>query len=99
MLVLKAASEWANTANEEVNIWSDSESSLQALKSFYVKSKSTQEAQMTLLENARSRFGWVKARIGIIGNEITDTFETETTTDGILASLPFPKKKKLKEAS
>ncbi|GBO07210.1 hypothetical protein AVEN_198475-1 [Araneus ventricosus] len=33
MLALKAAIEWANTANEDVNIWSDSESSLQALKS------------------------------------------------------------------
>ncbi|GBL93203.1 hypothetical protein AVEN_42653-1 [Araneus ventricosus] len=50
MLALKAAIEWANTANEDVNIWSDSESSLQALKSFNVKSKITQEAQMTLLK-------------------------------------------------
>ncbi|GBM49873.1 hypothetical protein AVEN_92141-1 [Araneus ventricosus] len=33
MLALKAAIEWANTANEDVNIWSDSESSLQDLKS------------------------------------------------------------------
>ncbi|GBM34593.1 hypothetical protein AVEN_171638-1 [Araneus ventricosus] len=52
MLALKAAIEWANTANEEVSIWNGSESSLQALKSFYVKSKIIQEAQMTLLENA-----------------------------------------------
>ncbi|GBM13553.1 hypothetical protein AVEN_123972-1 [Araneus ventricosus] len=47
-LALKAAIEWANTANEDVNIWSDSESSLQALKSFNLKSKISQEAQMTL---------------------------------------------------
>ncbi|GBN35065.1 hypothetical protein AVEN_240854-1 [Araneus ventricosus] len=40
MLDLKAAIEWANTANEDVNIWSDSESSLKALKSFNVKRKS-----------------------------------------------------------
>ncbi|GBM85451.1 hypothetical protein AVEN_134352-1 [Araneus ventricosus] len=73
MLALKAAIEWANTANEDVNIWSDSESSLQALKSSNVKSKITQEAQMTLLENARIRLGWVKAHIGIKGNEIADT--------------------------
>ncbi|GBN68483.1 hypothetical protein AVEN_135316-1 [Araneus ventricosus] len=39
MLALKADIEWANTANEDVNIWSDSESSLQALKSFNVKRK------------------------------------------------------------
>ncbi|GBN98690.1 hypothetical protein AVEN_73038-1 [Araneus ventricosus] len=49
MLALKAAIEWANNANEDVNIWRDSESSLQALKSFNVKSKITQESQMTLL--------------------------------------------------
>ncbi|GBL99277.1 hypothetical protein AVEN_177312-1 [Araneus ventricosus] len=91
ILALKAAIEWANTANEDVNIWSDSESSLQALKSFNVKSKITQEAQMTLLENARIRLGWVKAHIGIKGNEITDTLAKEATTDGIPASLPFPK--------
>ncbi|GBN37469.1 hypothetical protein AVEN_152639-1 [Araneus ventricosus] len=91
MLALKAAIEWANTANEEVDIWSDSKSSLQALKSFNVKSKITQEAQMTLLENARIRLGWVKAHIGIKGNEIVDTLAKEETTDGIPASLPFPK--------
>ncbi|GBL83217.1 hypothetical protein AVEN_165412-1 [Araneus ventricosus] len=91
MIALKAAIEWANTANEEVNIWSDSESSLQALKSFNVKSKITQEAQRTLLENARIKLGWVKAHIGIKGNEIADTLAKEATTDGIPASLPFPK--------
>ncbi|GBN46875.1 hypothetical protein AVEN_173009-1, partial [Araneus ventricosus] len=91
MIALKAAIEWANTANEEVNIRSDIESSLQALKSFNVKSKITQEAQMTLLENARIRLGWVKAHIGIKGNEIVDTLAKETATDGIPASLPFPK--------
>ncbi|GBN54249.1 hypothetical protein AVEN_234688-1, partial [Araneus ventricosus] len=39
MLPLKAAIEWAKTTNENVNIWSDSEPNLQALKSFYVMSK------------------------------------------------------------
>ncbi|GBM49872.1 hypothetical protein AVEN_92140-1 [Araneus ventricosus] len=46
---------------------------------------------MTLLENARIRLGWVKAHIGIKGNEIADTLAKEATTDGIPASLPFPK--------
>ncbi|GBM96552.1 hypothetical protein AVEN_231631-1 [Araneus ventricosus] len=92
MLALKAAIEWANTANEDVNICSNSESSLQALKSFNVKSKITQEAQITFLENARIRLGWVKkAHIGIKGNEIANTLAKEATTDGIPASLPFPK--------
>ncbi|GBL94124.1 hypothetical protein AVEN_185075-1 [Araneus ventricosus] len=50
MLALKAVIEWASTAKEDVNIWRDSESIVQALKSFNVKSKITQEAQMTLLE-------------------------------------------------
>ncbi|GBM51864.1 hypothetical protein AVEN_239960-1 [Araneus ventricosus] len=90
MLALKAAIEWVNTANE-VGIWSYSESSLQALKSFYIKSKIIQEAQMTLLGKARIRFGWVKAHIGIKGNKIADTLAKEATTDGIPASLPFPR--------
>ncbi|GBN81357.1 hypothetical protein AVEN_154318-1 [Araneus ventricosus] len=46
---------------------------------------------MTLLENARIRLGWVKAYIGKKGNEIADTLAKEATTDGIPASLPFPK--------
>ncbi|GBM10752.1 hypothetical protein AVEN_135-1 [Araneus ventricosus] len=91
MLALKAAIEWANIANEEVNIWRDNESSLQALKSFYVKTKIIQEAQITFLENARIRLGWVKAHIGIKSNEIADTSTKEATTDGIPSSLPFPK--------
>ncbi|GBM76206.1 hypothetical protein AVEN_55042-1 [Araneus ventricosus] len=91
MLALKATIECSNNANEEVNIWSDNESSFQALKSFHVKSKIIQEAQMILLGNARIRLGWVKAQIGIKGNEIADILAKEATTDGIPASLPIPK--------
>ncbi|GBN17630.1 hypothetical protein AVEN_44409-1 [Araneus ventricosus] len=49
MLAFKAAIEWANTINEEVNIWRVSESSLQPLKFFYIKSKIIQEAGISLL--------------------------------------------------
>ncbi|GBN98958.1 hypothetical protein AVEN_206388-1 [Araneus ventricosus] len=76
---------------EKINIWSNRESRLEALKSFYVKSKIIQEAQMTLLENAGIRLCWVKAHIGIQDNEIEDTLAKESTRDGIPASLPFPK--------
>ncbi|GBN22521.1 hypothetical protein AVEN_3206-1 [Araneus ventricosus] len=98
MLALKAAIEWANTANEEVNIWSDSESSLQALKSFYVKSKIIQEAQMTFPENARIRLGRVKAHTGIKSNEITDT-PCEGGNHGWNSSQPFIPKKFPKETT
>ncbi|GBO26748.1 hypothetical protein AVEN_142807-1 [Araneus ventricosus] len=81
MLALKAAIELDNSANEEVNIWRDSESSLQALKSFYVKSKIIQEDQITLLGNDRIRLGWVKAHIGLKGSEVADTLAKEATTD------------------
>ncbi|GBM75654.1 hypothetical protein AVEN_162690-1 [Araneus ventricosus] len=90
MLALKAAIERTNTANEEVNIWGHSESSLQALKFFYVKSRIFQEARMTLLGNARIRLGWVKAHIGIKGNETADTLAKAATIDGTPANIPFP---------
>ncbi|GBM53669.1 hypothetical protein AVEN_51508-1 [Araneus ventricosus] len=45
----------------------------------------------TWVGKARIRLGWVKAHIGIKGNEIADTLAKEATTDGIPASLPFPK--------
>ncbi|GBN63568.1 hypothetical protein AVEN_244810-1 [Araneus ventricosus] len=35
------------------------------------------------------RLGWVKAHIGIKGNDISDTLAKEATTDGLPASLPF----------
>ncbi|GBL81740.1 hypothetical protein AVEN_93511-1 [Araneus ventricosus] len=89
MLALKAAIEWDNPANEEINIWSDRESILQALKFLYVKSKIIQEPQMTLLRNGRIRLGWVKAHTGIKGNGIADTLAKEATTDGTpAAKLP-----------
>ncbi|GBN77818.1 hypothetical protein AVEN_123083-1 [Araneus ventricosus] len=37
------------------------------------------------------RLGWFKAHIGIKGNEISDTLAKEATTNGLPASLPFPK--------
>ncbi|GBL86738.1 hypothetical protein AVEN_95987-1 [Araneus ventricosus] len=83
MLALKAAIEWVNTKSEEDNIWSDSKSNLQVLKFFYVKSKIIQKTQITLLGNARIRLGWVKAHIGLKGNEIADTLTKEATTDEI----------------
>ncbi|GBM89218.1 hypothetical protein AVEN_117331-1 [Araneus ventricosus] len=89
MLALKAAIEWAIPANE-VNIWSDSEYSLQALKLLYVKRRK-RLSQITLLGNARIRLGWVKAHLGIKGNGTEDTLATESTTDGTPANLPFPK--------
>ncbi|GBM63820.1 hypothetical protein AVEN_142818-1 [Araneus ventricosus] len=94
MLTLKAANEWANTANEdleEFNIWRDIESSFQALKSFCVTSKIIQEAQMTLLGNARISLGWIKAHIVIKGNGIADTLAKEAIMGGTPANLPFLK--------
>ncbi|GBL84713.1 hypothetical protein AVEN_191157-1 [Araneus ventricosus] len=46
---------------------------------------------MTLLGNARISLSWVKAHIGIKGNEVVDTLAKEATTDGMPDSLPFPK--------
>ncbi|GBN00932.1 hypothetical protein AVEN_150866-1 [Araneus ventricosus] len=90
MLALKAAIEWAITTNEEVNNWSDSESRIQALKSLYVKSKIIQQAQINLLQNARTRLVWIKADIGIKFYETEDTIAKDATTDGTPANLPFP---------
>ncbi|GBL88048.1 hypothetical protein AVEN_132800-1 [Araneus ventricosus] len=43
-----------------------------------------------LLEYGRIRLSWNKARIGIKGNEISDSLAKAATTDGLPASLPFP---------
>ncbi|GBL67974.1 hypothetical protein AVEN_147919-1 [Araneus ventricosus] len=90
MLALKAVIEWAITANEEINIRRDTENSLHALKSLYGNSKNCL-AQMNLLGNARIRLGFVKAYLGIEGNEAEDTLAKAATTDGKPVNLPFRK--------
>ncbi|GBM89219.1 hypothetical protein AVEN_117332-1 [Araneus ventricosus] len=90
MLAFNAAIEWVIPANEEVNIWSDSESCFQTLKSFHVKSK-RRLGQITHLGKARIGLGWVKAQLGIKGNPTEDTLAKEAPMDGKPVNLPFPK--------
>ncbi|GBM47887.1 hypothetical protein AVEN_75312-1 [Araneus ventricosus] len=46
---------------------------------------------MALLGNVKVRLKWVKAHIGIRGNEMNAALAKEATSDGSLIDLPDPK--------
>ena len=83
-----------------IYIWSDSKSSIDALASIKTKTRTVSIAIQTLNKlatNNKVTIAWIKAHIGIPGNERADELAKAATIDGNIRSCPPPFSRAVKE--
>ncbi|GBM70879.1 hypothetical protein AVEN_146882-1 [Araneus ventricosus] len=71
-LATQEACLWASRTNQQVKVWSDSESSLHSIASIDIKSPIAQRTQEILLKSTDIRLGWIRTHVGFSGNEAAD---------------------------
>ncbi|GBL90530.1 hypothetical protein AVEN_179449-1 [Araneus ventricosus] len=85
------SADWAIQNNTKINIFTDSKSSIDALKSHRTKSNFIKSIKNKFrLAETLVGLTWVKAHAGIPGNELADQFAELATTNGELMNLPLP---------
>ncbi|GBM62008.1 hypothetical protein AVEN_199311-1 [Araneus ventricosus] len=91
LAALGVAADWAVENNTKINIFTDSKSSIDALKSHRTKSNFVNSIK-NKFRLAKRLVGLtrVKAQAGIPGNELADQFAKLATTNGELMNLPLP---------
>ncbi|GBM80812.1 hypothetical protein AVEN_144538-1 [Araneus ventricosus] len=91
LATLGEAVDWAIENKKKINIYTDSRSSIEALKSYGSRSK--------LVISIKNKFclaeglvgvAWVKAHVGISGNELADHFDKLASVEGESMDIPFP---------
>ena len=88
--------------NQSITFYSDSQASLAALNKLTLKSKTVEKCLNTLNElgkNNKIHLRWVKAHVGIPGNEIADFLAKRGTSlgNGTIDDLPTPQIKQRNE--
>ncbi|GBN96343.1 hypothetical protein AVEN_242079-1 [Araneus ventricosus] len=83
LLAIKEACLWASKTNQQIKVWSDSESSLYSIASIDTKSPIAQQTQEILLKSTNIKLGWIKAHVGYSGNEAADALAKKATQEGI----------------
>ncbi|GBM45904.1 hypothetical protein AVEN_211970-1 [Araneus ventricosus] len=91
LAALGVAADWEVENNTKINIFTDSKSSIDALKSYRTKSNFVNSIKNKFrLAEGLVGLTWVKAHAGIPRNELADQFAKLTTTNGELMNLPLP---------
>ncbi|GBM92662.1 hypothetical protein AVEN_47973-1 [Araneus ventricosus] len=91
LLAIKEACLWASKTNQQIKVWSDSESSLHSIASIDTKSPIAQQTQEILLKSTNIKLGWIKAHVGYSGNEAADVQAKKATQEGIPTFIPAPR--------
>ncbi|GBM15838.1 hypothetical protein AVEN_260119-1 [Araneus ventricosus] len=73
---------WVSKTNQQVKVWSDSESSLHSFASIYTKSPIAQQTQEILLKSTNIKLEWIRAHFGYSCNEAADELAKKATQDG-----------------
>ncbi|GBM80199.1 hypothetical protein AVEN_8330-1, partial [Araneus ventricosus] len=90
---------WASKTNQQIKVWSGSESSLHSIASIDTKSPSesslhsiasvdtkspiAQQTQEILLKSTHIKLGWITVHVGYSGNEAADVLAKKATQKGI----------------
>ncbi|GBM95144.1 hypothetical protein AVEN_249011-1 [Araneus ventricosus] len=91
LLAIQEACHWASKTNQQIKVWSDSESSLHSIASIDTKSPIAQQTQEILLKSTNIKLGWIKAHVGYSGNEAADVLAKKATQEGIPTFIPAPR--------
>ncbi|GBM46137.1 hypothetical protein AVEN_194695-1 [Araneus ventricosus] len=87
----KEACLWESKTNQQIKVWSDSESSLHSIASIDTKSPIAQQTQEILLKSTNIKLGWVKAHVGYSRNEAADALAKQATQEGITTFILAPR--------
>ncbi|GBL76055.1 hypothetical protein AVEN_234363-1 [Araneus ventricosus] len=91
LLAIQEACLWASKTNQQIKVWSDSESSLHSIASIDTKSPIAQQTQEILLKSTNIKLGWIKAHVGYSANEAADVLAKKATQEGIPTFIPAPR--------
>ncbi|GBM33529.1 hypothetical protein AVEN_273022-1 [Araneus ventricosus] len=91
LAALGEAVDWAIENKKKINIYTDSRSSIEALKSYGSISKFLISIKNKFcLAEGLVGLAWVKAHVGIPGNELADHFAKLASVEGEAVDIPFP---------
>ncbi|GBM87215.1 hypothetical protein AVEN_129732-1 [Araneus ventricosus] len=82
LLAIQEACIWASKTNQQIKVWSDSESSLCSIASIDTKSPIAQQTQEILLKSTNIKLGWIRA---------ADVLAKKATVEGIPTYIPVPR--------
>ncbi|GBM40813.1 hypothetical protein AVEN_137319-1 [Araneus ventricosus] len=92
LAAIQFAANWAVSENSKINLYTDSLSSILALQSASSRENFEKKVETDLFK-AKNLVGlsWVKAHVGIQGNELADQQAKLATTTGEELSIPAPR--------
>ncbi|GBL79714.1 hypothetical protein AVEN_18240-1 [Araneus ventricosus] len=91
LAALGEAVHWAIENKNKINIYNDSRSSIEALKRYGSRSKFVISIKNEFcLAEGLVGLAWVKAHVGIPGNELADHFAKLASVEGEGMDIPFP---------
>ncbi|GBM01233.1 hypothetical protein AVEN_253628-1 [Araneus ventricosus] len=91
LAALGEAVDWAIENKKKINIYTDSRSSIEALKSYRSRSKFVISIKIKFcLKEGLVGLAWVKAHVGIPGNDLADHFAKLASVEGEGMDIPYP---------
>ncbi|GBL74759.1 hypothetical protein AVEN_243626-1 [Araneus ventricosus] len=91
LLFIREACLWVSKTNQQVKVWSDSESSLHSITSIDTKSPISQQTYEILLKSTNIKLGWISAHVGYSGNEAADELAKKATQERTPTYIPAPR--------
>ncbi|GBM67937.1 hypothetical protein AVEN_185358-1 [Araneus ventricosus] len=91
LLAIQGACLWTGKTNQQIKVWSDSESSLHSIASVDTRIPIAQQTQGILLKSTNIKLEWIRAHVGYSGNEAADVLAKKATQEGNPTYIPAPR--------